>query len=91
MRTKFALGPMSMKNHNLAVHHIKIRKENHVTAGLDRGGLDSPFTLSEDGMPEGNYDDYSDRSHNYSRNDYNMNLNKFKTQTKDKNVKLTGR
>ena len=60
MSTKLAIGPMSMKNNNLAVHHIKIRKDNHITLGIDRGGLDSPFTLSEDGMPEGIYDDYSE-------------------------------
>ena len=79
MKTQFQIGPMSMKNNNLAVHHIKIRKDNHIPM-IDRqngGGLDSPFTLSEDGMPEGNYDDYSEQSYKYSKHKYNK--SNFKT------------
>ena len=59
-KTEHQIGAMSMKDNNLAVHPIKIRKDG-MGAGIGRenGALDSPFTLS-DAEIDGEYDAYSD-------------------------------
>lgn len=53
-----------MKNNNLAVSSVNYKrasKNNH--AGIATpGGLDSPFTLSEENISNPDYDIYSDKS-----------------------------